>query len=106
MADDDYDLFGLFLALGEARIGDARAALATRDRARLSGALIPLAVDAALLGAEGVAALARAIVDADGDVSSALDLLASAVASLGQGDASGARANESELVACARALGH
>ncbi len=104
MADDDFDLFGLFLALGEARLLEARAALAAHDRARLAGALVPLAVDAALLGAEGVSTLARAIVDAEGDTTSALEALARAVASLGQGDASGARADEAELVAIARGL--
>lgn len=102
----DLDLFGLFLALGEARVTEARAALEKRDRARLGGALIPLAVDAALLGAEGVSTLARAIVTSDADVQSALDMLAAAVQSLGNGDASGARANESELIALSRSIGN
>lgn len=105
MGDDELDLFGLFLALGEARLVEARAAAQARDRARLAGALIPLAVDAALLGAEGVSALARALAASDAEVSLALDALDAAVRSLGQGDASGARANEAELLALSRSLG-
>lgn len=107
MQDDELDLFGLFLALGEARVGEARGALRARDRVRLGGALIPLAVDASLLGAEGVSSLARALVSSNADDASlarALDALAAAVESLGHGDASGARANESELIALSRAI--
>jgi two-component system chemotaxis sensor kinase CheA len=107
---DDVDLFGLFHALGEARVSEARSTLSQDelDRDRLAGAMIPLAVDAALLGAEGVSKLARAIahpaeVPRD-DLGHALDALAAAVVSLGQGDASGARADEASLVAIAEKL--
>ncbi|MBI2391122.1 MAG: response regulator [Deltaproteobacteria bacterium] len=111
MHDDDLDLFGLFLALGQARVDEARAALSAKDEPRLFGALVPLAVDAALLGADGVAALARALAapptDASADdLSRALDALAHAVASLGHGDASGARTEEARLVELAVAIGH
>ncbi|MGZ3474040.1 MAG: chemotaxis protein CheA, partial [Polyangiales bacterium] len=107
---DDVDLFGLFLALGEARVGEARSTLSQGelDRDRLAGAMIPLAVDAALLGAEGVSRLARAIANPGAvsreDLGHALDSLAAAVVSLGQGDASGARADEASLVAVAEKL--
>src|SRR5688572_26466505 len=110
MADDELDLFGLFVALGEARVTEARAAIAAGDDARRAGALIPLAVDAALLGAEGVFELARSLANPPRDVSksalsSAMETLAAAVASLGHGDASGARAEEAKLLDLARALG-
>jgi len=110
MADDELDLFGLFVALGEARVAEARAAIESGDDSRRAGALIPLAVDAALLGAEGVFELARSIATPPRDVSpdallSAMGTLAEAVASLGHGDASGARAEEAKLLSLARALG-
>ena len=58
------ETYELFLALAPARIMAARQALeeASPDarRIELAAALVPLAVDAALLGAEGVSALARA----------------------------------------------
>jgi len=110
MGDGELDLFGLFVALGEARVAEARAAIEQNDDARRAGALIPLAVDAALLGAEGVFELARSIANPPRDASrdvllSAMDALAAAVASLGRGDASGARAEEAKLLEHARALG-
>lgn len=110
MSDDELDLFGLFLALGQARVEEARAALGKGDRARLLGALVPLAVDAALLGAEGVSALARALSApapgaAPDALAGALEELSSAVEALGHGDASGARTDESRLRALAGALG-
>jgi two-component system chemotaxis sensor kinase CheA len=106
---DGLDLYELFLALAEGRLAEARAALEARDEARLAFALLPMSVDAALLGAEGLAALAKAIARA-GPVAEAearrraLDLLGDAIAALGRHDASGARADEAELVAVARAL--
>ena len=110
MSDDGLDLFGLFLALGQARVDDARAALTARDEARLLGALVPLAVDAALLGAEGVSSLARALAvpaadAAPAELSAALDALAEAVSALGHGDASGARTDEARLRALSQTLG-
>jgi two-component system chemotaxis sensor kinase CheA len=110
MADDELDLFGLFVALGEARVAEARAALEQDDAPRRAGALVPLAVDAALLGAEGVFELARSLASPPRDatreaLTTAMDALAGAVASLGRGDASGARAEEAKLLELARALG-
>jgi two-component system chemotaxis sensor kinase CheA len=107
------DIYELFLALSPARIAAARAALEESDRARrgaeLLAAMVPLAVDAALLGAEGVAALARAVSMAAtrerASVEAALDVLEESIESLGSGDASGARVNESELRARAEELG-
>ncbi len=111
---DEIDLYGLFLALGEQRVLEARAALeldaGTERDERLRTSLVPLAVDAALLGADGVKALARALAEPSreaqrSDLARAIDALGGAVASLGQGDASGARADESALVTLANALG-
>ena len=77
------EIYQLFLALAPPRLGAARAALKLAtplERGReLSQALVPLAVDAALLGAEGVAALARAIAQAGAAPQSELE---SALASL------------------------
>ena len=58
----EIDFFALFLALGEARLAEARTALAldgggTPDHERAAAALVPMAIDAALLGAEGLATL-------------------------------------------------
>jgi chemotaxis protein histidine kinase CheA/CheY-like chemotaxis protein len=111
----EIDFFALFLALGEARLAEARAALAldgggaTPDHERAAAALVPMAIDAALLGAEGLSTLAdalvrhgaraeRAVLDA------AFSRLAEAVAALGHADASGARADEASLIEAAKAL--
>ncbi|HOU94574.1 MAG TPA: Hpt domain-containing protein, partial [Polyangiaceae bacterium] len=67
-----------------------------------------MAVDAALLGIAGVAALARAAAGAReaprGRVEAALAALEAACEALGHGDASGARVDESALIAQAEAL--
>ena len=115
---DDLDWFSLFLALGETRLDEARAALgvgeaegqtAHVDEPRARAALIPLAVDAALLGAEGVSALALALADHANEaprrtIGDALARLSSAVAALGHADASGARTDEAALMETARQL--
>ncbi len=110
----DIDFFALFLALGEARLAEARIALglsgdAPPDHERAAAALEPLAVDAALLGAEGLTTLAVALVQhgqaADPKVlAAAFAHLESAVAALGHADESGARADENALVEAAKAL--
>jgi two-component system chemotaxis sensor kinase CheA len=111
----ELDLFALFLSLGEMRVADARSAIAEAahrplDVARLAGALVPLAVDAALLGAEGVFALAKALTEVDpaapplAAMELAIDRLEAAVRSLGDGDASGARADENALREAATSL--
>ena len=59
------ELYELFLSLSSARVSAAQSALSlpsTSDRrAALIAALGPVAVDAALLGAEGVSVLASAV---------------------------------------------
>lgn len=112
MAGGSSELFDLFLALAPARLGAARSALElTDDKARgaeLNASLVPFAVDATLLGADGLAELARAIARNAGSrtaLAGALDALERAVAALGQSDASGARTDEAELVELAHALG-
>lgn len=112
VSSDSAELYELFLALAPARIEAARAALDLdgADRAaELAAALVPFAVDAALLGAEGVSALARAAayaVDVErGELDAALDTLESSAEALGHGDESGARVNETELIEQARSLG-
>jgi two-component system, chemotaxis family, sensor kinase CheA len=109
---DSTEVYQLFLALVPARIAAARAALSADARARateLAAALVPLAVDSALLGADGLSALARAVTrnpTAQQDqLESALTALEQAAEQLGHGDASGARVDESELLARAEALG-
>ena len=112
MALGSHELYELFLALAPARLSSARRALGLGDdRARaseLAGALIPLAVDAALLGAEGVGALATALANAHaverGELEFALAELERAVLALGHGDASGARVDEAALSALAERL--
>lgn len=104
--------YELFLTLAPPRIVAARAALELaepRERElELTSALIPLAVDAALLGAEGLRELAQAIVESArssrSELERALIELESATAALGQGDASGARVDESRLREIARGL--
>lgn len=106
------ELYDLFLALALPRIEGARTALTkdTEDARRegLEAALVPLAVDATLLGAEGVKAVAMAIVKAhaaaDDELEKALDGLERAADALGDHDESGARVNESELRAEAELL--
>src|SRR3954471_10367954 len=106
------ELYELFLSLSAGRLGAARRALQlTPDqerRAALNAALAPIAIDAGLLGAEGVSALASAIARAADaelpNVKPALGELERAIAALGVSDASGARVNEAELLTRARAL--
>jgi two-component system, chemotaxis family, sensor kinase CheA len=106
------EIYELFLALGPARVAAARQALGLEARteraAELRAALTPLAVDAALLGADGVTALARAVAGAPdaprAELESALDTLEQALEALGHGDASGARVDESDLTRRAEAL--
>ncbi len=113
MALESSELFELFLALSPARVAAARLALEEPDAAAraaaLKAALIPLAVDAALLGAAGVSELARAAAEAGGAPTSALEgalgALEAATESLGYADASGARTDESALLEHARKLG-
>lgn len=107
-ADERYELF---LALAPARLTAARLAVESEapDReARLGDALIPLVVDAALLGAEGVRDLALAVVEAQSapqaELETALAELERAFDSLGKADSSGARVDEASLIATARAL--
>jgi len=104
--------YELFLALAGPRIASARAGLAatslTEREDSLADALIPLAVDAALLGAEGLRELSLAI--ARGSTSSlekltaALNELERATQELGHGDESGARTDETRLRQLAKEL--
>ncbi|HKY35245.1 MAG TPA: response regulator [Polyangiaceae bacterium] len=104
--------YELFLMLAMPRVGAARAALELSDQrereARLTDALVPLAVDAALLGADGLRELALAIVAATARpkkaLESALAELAGATDALSHGDASGARVDETRLRELAREL--
>lgn len=106
------ELYDLFLALAPARLEAARQALSVEagDReSRLHAALMPFAVDAALLGVDGLRelALATAVSGQDapeGDLERALEVLETAAEALAHGDESGARVNESELKARAKAL--
>ena len=113
--DSEIDFFALFLALGETRLHEARAGLglddptAKAEPARVAGGLVPLAVDAALLGAEGVSSLAMAIARnasraSRSELHDALETLAAAVNALGHGDASGARTDEAALIAAAQRI--
>jgi two-component system chemotaxis sensor kinase CheA len=106
------ELYELFLSLSASRLAAASRALElgndSERRAALIAALAPIAVDAGLLGADGVGALARAIAQAaDGElprIRAALSELRGAMTSLGVSDASGARVNETQLMATANAL--
>jgi HPt (histidine-containing phosphotransfer) domain-containing protein len=106
------ELYELFLALAAPRLASARRALALPDpeqrRRELEAALIPLGVDAALLGIQGMSALCRAVASSPdapaAELGSAIELLARAVEELGRADASGARTDETRLVACAARL--
>ncbi|MEO8903817.1 MAG: response regulator [Polyangiaceae bacterium] len=106
------EIYELFLSLSAGRLSAAKRALDVRvgkeRRAALNAALAPIAIDAGLLGAEGVSALASAIARA-GDAElprakAALGELERALTALGVSDASGARVNETELLTTARAL--
>jgi chemotaxis protein histidine kinase CheA/CheY-like chemotaxis protein len=104
--------YELFLTLAVPRIGAARhgfeIADASQREAAVSDALLPLAVDAALLGAEGLRDLAMAIVHNSRAptlaVEEALLELEQATEELGHGDASGARVDETRLRHLAHAL--
>ncbi|MEO7091661.1 MAG: chemotaxis protein CheA, partial [Polyangiales bacterium] len=119
MAEEELDWFALFLALGETRLDEARAALGVGedgvshggsvDHPRARAALVPLAVDAALLGAEGLSALSLALADHAKDaprdrLMDAIARLSAAVSALGHADASGARTDEAALIEAAREL--
>ena len=105
MSAESAEIYELFLALSPARIGAARAALDLGDPKQrsleLGAALIPFAVDAALLGVDGLSALARAAAQAGAApraiVSRTLDTLESSIDALGHGDESGARVDEAAL---------
>jgi chemotaxis protein histidine kinase CheA/ActR/RegA family two-component response regulator len=104
--------YELFLTLAVPRIGAARYGFELADpaerEAAVSDALVPLAVDAALLGAEGLRELAMAIVHNSRAptlaVEEALLELEQATEELGHADASGARVDETRLRHLARAL--
>ncbi|HEY6077749.1 MAG TPA: Hpt domain-containing protein, partial [Polyangiaceae bacterium] len=102
--------YDLFLMLAGPRISAARAALqlASPEReAGLAGSLVPLAVDAALLGVDGLRELALAIVEAQASplsLEQALFELEHATLELAHGDASGARVDETRLRDLARQL--
>jgi len=106
------ELYELFLSVSTTRLAAAKRALELTNtgdrRAALVAALAPIAVDAGLLGAEGVSALASALARAEhpepARVRAALGELERAIAALGVGDASGARVNEIELSKAAAAL--
>ncbi len=106
MSAESAEIYELFLALSPARIGAARAALDLGDPKQraleLGAALIPFAVDAALLGVDGLSALARAAAQAGAapraTVSRTLDTLESSIDALGHGDESGARVDEAALL--------
>ena len=104
--------YELFLTLAGPRIAAAREGLqatqpAERDAA-LASALVPLAVDAALLGADGLRELALAIARSAASprdkVSAALSELERATQDLQHGDESGARTDESRLRQLAKEL--
>lgn len=105
--------YELFLAVAGPRISAARAGLehgdASEREASLGEALIPLAVDAALLGADGLRELALAVARGASLgpelLGPALDELERATAELEHGDESGARVDESRLRLLARELG-
>lgn len=104
--------YELFLTLAVPRITAARYALELPDarerEASVGDALIPLAVDAALLGADGLRELSLAIVHASIEPTLALEEalleLERATEELGHGDESGARVDESRLRVLSQAL--
>jgi chemotaxis protein histidine kinase CheA/CheY-like chemotaxis protein len=97
--------YDLFLMLAGPRLAAARAGLEETDAAErtraVRDALVPLAVDAALLGADGLRELALAVVESSAvpneRVVAAIDELSRATEELGHGDESGARVDESRL---------
>ncbi|MCC6214850.1 MAG: response regulator [Polyangiaceae bacterium] len=98
------EAYELFLTLAHVRLAAARAALqapAPAERARaVRAALVPFAVDAALLGADGLSQLATAASVAGvapGAVAEAVGALEGAAVALASGDASGARVDEHAL---------
>jgi chemotaxis protein histidine kinase CheA/ActR/RegA family two-component response regulator len=104
--------YELFLALAGPRIASAREGLAaaspTEREETLADALIPLAVDAALLGAEGLRELSLAIARGSSSsleqLTAALNELERATQELGHGDESGARTDEARLRQLAKEL--
>jgi two-component system, chemotaxis family, sensor kinase CheA len=104
--------YELFLTLAGPRIASAREGLAAANlverESSLADSLIPLAVDAALLGAEGLRELSLAIARSSGasvdQLTAALNELEHATQELGHGDESGARTDESRLRQLAHAL--
>lgn len=112
MSAGSAEIYELFLALAPARIGAARSALELaepEERAReLCAALVPFAVDAALLGADGVTALARALAYSPGapraEQERGLATLEESIEALCHGDESGARVDEAALFARAAEL--
>jgi chemotaxis protein histidine kinase CheA/ActR/RegA family two-component response regulator len=106
------ELYDLFLTLAPMRLSAARDALLDDDEprrtVRLASALLPLAVDALLLGADGVADLARAVAESapasNEGAAAAVDALEASASALGSGDESGARIDESALKRHAEAL--
>ena len=103
--------YELFLTLAGPRIAAARESLSTPGQERergLAEALIPLAVDAALLGADGLRDLALAVArssrSAGERAAAALDELERAIHELGHGDESGARVDETRLRGLAEEL--
>ncbi len=104
--------YELFLTLAGPRLVAAREALALGEAsersAGVAAALVPLAVDAALLGAEGLRELSLSVVHGSAEPTLAIELglaeLERAFEQLAEGDASGARVDEARLVALARSL--
>jgi two-component system chemotaxis sensor kinase CheA len=105
--------YELFLTLAGARIAAARVGLeATDAREReetLTDALVPLAVDAALLGVDGLRELSLAVARSSqapvDKLEAALAELEHAIEELSHGDESGARVDESRLRQLAKELG-
>lgn len=104
--------YELFLTLAGPRIESARHGLsapsADEREGSLAEALVPLAVDAALLGADGLRELALAIArgsrHSNEKLAAALLELERAILELGHGDESGARVDESRLRQLAQEL--
>lgn len=104
--------YELFLTLAGPRIASARHGLETPNAAEretgLAEALIPLAVDAALLGADGLRelalAIARGATSPNEKLTAALNELERATLKLAHGDESGARVDETRLRQLAKEL--
>ena len=104
--------YELFLTLAGPCIAAAKAALDETDarlrQVQAERCLVPLAVDAALLGAEGLRELSLAITRSSASINqlaAALDELEHATIELSHGDESGARTDESRLRQLAKELG-